>query len=69
MKKNIILFVAFIIVWFWLAGLCYLLGLILNRDWFTEYPNYVVIGFSGAVAGIFGPILAAWLQKILKKKS
>lgn len=69
MKKNIIFFVAFLIVWAIIAGLCYLSGLILNRDWFTDYPNYFIIGFAGATAGIFGPILAARLEKFFRKES
>lgn len=68
MKKNISFILAFFIVWALIASLCYLLNLILGRNWVTDnWQEYVIIGFAGALAGIFGPILAAWLSKLLKK--
>lgn len=72
MKKNIIFIVAFFIVWAFTAFMCYLLNLILGRNLnlFTgDWREYIVIGFAGAMAGVFGPILAAWLGKLFKKKS
>lgn len=70
MKKNITFLLAFFIVWAFSAFMCYLLNLILDRNWFTDgWHEYVIIGFAGAVAGIFGPILAAWICKFSKKKS
>lgn len=70
MKKNITFLLAFFIVWAFTAFMCYLLNLISDRNWFTnDWQEYVIIGFAGAMAGIFGPILAAWVGKIFKKKS
>lgn len=68
MKKNIIFILAFFIVWALTALLCYILNLILPLNLFTDtWQEYVIVGFAGALAGIFGPILAAWLSKLLKK--
>lgn len=70
MKKNITFLLAFFIVWAFIAFMCYLLNLILDRNWLTNgWQEYVIIGFAGAMAGIFGPILAAWVGEIFKKKS
>lgn len=69
MKKNITFILAFFIVWAFTAFMCYLLNLILDRNWFNGWQEYVIIGFAGAMAGIFGPILAAWIGKFFKKKS
>ena len=69
MKKNIAFIMAFFIVWAFTAFMCYLLNLILGRNWFDDWQEYVIIGFAGAMAGIFGPILAAWIGKYFKKKS
>lgn len=67
MKKNIPLLVAFFIVWAFIAGLCYILNILFNQNWFTDWHEYVVIGLAGAIASIFGPILSAWIEKIFKK--
>lgn len=69
MKKNFPLLLAFFIVWAFTAFVCYLLNIILDRNWFTNgWQEYVIIGFAGAIAGIVGPILAAWIGKCFKKK-
>ena len=69
MKKGISFLLAFFIVWAFVAFMCYLLNLILGRSWFTNgWQEYVIIGFAGATAGIFGPILAAWIGKCFKKR-
>ena len=57
MKKNLAFILAFFIVWALTAFMCYLLNLILGRNWFNGWQEYVIIGFAGAMAGIFGPIL------------
>lgn len=68
MKKNITFILAFFIVWAFMALMCYLLNLLFGRNWFAgDWHEYVIIGFAGAVAGIFGPILAAWIGKSFKK--
>ncbi|MDE6468749.1 MAG: hypothetical protein K2L28_07635 [Muribaculaceae bacterium] len=70
MKKNITFILAFFIVWAFIAFMCYLLNLVLDRNRFTNaWQEYVIIGFAGAMAGIFGPVLAAWIGKFFKKKS
>ncbi len=70
MKKDITFLLAFFIVWAFTAFMWYLLNLILDRNLFTNgWQEYVIIGFAGAMAGIFGPILAAWIGKFFKKKS
>ena len=70
MKKNLTLLLAFCIVWAFTAVMCYILNLILDRNWFINgWQEYVIIGFAGAMAGVFGPILAAWIGKFFKKKS
>ena len=70
MKKNITSLLAFFIVWAFTAFMCYLLNLILDRNWLSSgWQEYIIIGFAGAVAGIFGPILAAWIGKLLKKRA
>ncbi len=70
MKKNLSLLLAFVVIWAFTAFMCYLLNLILAQNWFTNgWQEYVIIGFAGAMAGIFGPVLAAWISKLVKKKS
>lgn len=70
MKKNLAFLLAFCIVWAIAAALCYLLNLIFDHSLFIDgWQEYAIIGFAGAVAGTFGPILAAWISKIFKKKS
>lgn len=70
MKKNLILLLAFLIVWAFTAFMCNLLNLVVDRNWITgNWHECIIIGFAGAVAGIFGPILAAWIGKFFKKKS
>lgn len=69
MKKNVILLIAFFIVWAIVAGACYLLNLIFSHSWFSDWHEYVIIGFAGAIASVFGPILAAWIEKVIKKKA
>ena len=65
MKKNISLLLAFFIVWALTALICYLLHLILDRNWLTNgWQEYVIIGFAGSMAGTLGPILAAWIGKL-----
>lgn len=66
MKKNILWFVAFCIVWSLCAGVCYVVNHLFGLNWFDDWREYVVIGFAGAIASIFGPILAAWVEKVFK---
>ena len=69
MKKNITFVFAFISVWAFSAFLCYLLNFILGRNWLTnDWREYIIIGFAAALAGVFGPILAAWIGKLFKKQ-
>ena len=68
--KNILLLLAFSIVWAFAALMCYLLNIIFGRHWFSgDWREYLIIGFAGAMGGVFGPILAAWIGKSLKKKA
>ena len=69
MKKNIAFILAFFIVWAFTAFMCYLLNLILGRNLFNGWQEYVIIGFAGAMAGIFGPLFAGWIGKFFNKKS
>lgn len=69
-SKNISFLLAFFIVWAFCVFMCYLLNLILGRNVITNsWHESVIVGFAGAMAGIFGPILAAWISKRFKKKS
>ncbi|MDE6514402.1 MAG: hypothetical protein K2L05_09510 [Muribaculaceae bacterium] len=62
MKKFLSLTLSFLIVWALVSGGCYMLGLH-NSD-----PGYYIsIGLAGALGATFGPILAAWVGKKLKK--
>ena len=70
MKQKISLILAFFIVWAFTAVICDLLNLLLDRNGFTNgLQEYVIVGFAGAMAGIFGPILAGWIGKFFNKKS
>lgn len=69
MKKNILLFIAFTIAWAALIAAAYLLNILFNQNWFDGWQEYVVFGLSGAVGGVFGPILSAWLMKKLKNRT
>lgn len=68
MKKNLIFLLAFVIVWAFIAFMCYMLSLMFGRDWFADWREYVIIGFAGAMAGVFGPVLAAWIGKMFKER-
>lgn len=70
MKKNISFLLAFFFIWAFIAFMCYLLNLVLGeRSWFANgWQEYVIIGFAGATAGTFAPILSAWIGKCFKKK-
>ena len=52
-----------------IAGLCYVVDLLFSLNWFDDWREYVVIGFAGVIASIFGPILFAWIEKIFKNRS
>lgn len=68
MKKSVLLVVTFFVVWALVAGACYSLNLLFRQNWFDDWHEYVVIGLAGALAAMFGPVLAAWFDKMLKKK-
>ena len=69
MKKKLSLLLAFLIVWVLSAFMCYLLNLIFDREGVTNvWQEYAIIGFAGALAGLFGPILAVRIGKIFKKR-
>lgn len=69
MKKFSLSFVTFSIVWACVAVICYLLSRLFNQDWFTGWAYYVVIIIACTSASIFGPSLAARVEKLFKKKS
>lgn len=70
MKKTLLLFVAFLIVWTFTAFMCYFLNLVVDSSWLAgDWQEYAIVGFAGAMAGVFGPILSAWIGKALKNKS
>ncbi len=66
--KKVALFLAFMVVWFAVAGFCLLIGDLFNIDFFQSPANYIQIGLSAALAGLFGPPLAAYAQKLFRKK-
>lgn len=68
MKKIVIYLLAFSIVWALVAGSCYLLSIIFGLNLFDDWKEYVIIGFAGAMAGVFGPLLSDGLYKLFKKK-
>lgn len=69
MKKNFYFVLAFLIVWGLAAGVCYLLGIVFEVNYFMDWKNNIILGFSCAAGGIFGPIVAAYIGKVFKKQS
>ena len=67
MKKFISYLIAFLVIWFAVAGFCLLLGDLFNIGFLQSRPNYVSIGLAGAVAGLAGPPLAAFIDKFFRK--
>ncbi|MDE6541333.1 MAG: hypothetical protein K2L74_04915 [Muribaculaceae bacterium] len=71
MKRIVVYFLAFSIVFAAMVGACYLInlfvGLVFHQSWFAGWREYVVIGFAGAMAGTFGPVLFALIEKRFKK--
>ncbi len=65
--KKVSLFISFAVVWFAIAGFCLLIGDLFNIDFFQSPANYIQIGLSAALAGLFGPPLAAYAQKLFRK--
>lgn len=68
MKKFLSFTIAFCVVWFAVAGLCLLIGNVFNIDFLQGRAHYVQIGLAGAIAGLFGPLLAAYVDKLVKKR-
>ena len=62
MKKFLSFALSFLIVWALVTGGCYMLGL---HD--SDLNYCISIGFAGALGGTFGPIIAAWVSKKIKK--
>lgn len=62
------MFLAFMIVSALVAGFLYLLGYILDRPSLYADGNAVSIGICCGLAGLFGPIIAAYISKIFSKK-
>lgn len=62
MKKFLSFVLTFLIIGALVAGGCQLLGL--NG---SDLSENIFLGFAGAMGGTFGPILAAWVSKKLKK--
>ena len=59
---------AFVIVSAFVAGFIYLLGYVLNRPSMYADGKAVSIGLACGLGGLFGPIIAAYISKILSKK-
>lgn len=67
MKKNLSLALAFMIVWVVVSGICYLIGIVFDKEYFLNPTNDIYLGFSSALGGIFGPILTSYISKKIKK--
>ncbi|MBD5365910.1 MAG: hypothetical protein HDR82_02670 [Bacteroides sp.] len=69
MKKAFALFLAFIIISMLAAGILYLFGyIILDREYFNNIGNLITNGLSCGVAGLFGPIIGNYINRITSKK-
>ncbi len=67
MKKFISFALSFLIIWALVTGGCYLLGRGVNGSDLTNLSLDISIGFAGALGGTFGPVIAAYISKLLKK--
>ncbi|MDE6309504.1 MAG: hypothetical protein K2L81_04845, partial [Muribaculaceae bacterium] len=61
-------FIALIIVGATVTAVAYLLNLLFHQNWFSGWQEFVVVGLAGAMGGVFGPILSAWLTQKFKKR-
>lgn len=68
MKKAIAMFLAFLIVSAFVAGFLYLLGYVLNCPSMYADGNAVTVGLGCGLAGLLGPIIAAYVSKKNSKK-
>ena len=62
------MFLAFLIVSALVTGLLYLLGNILDSPSLYADGNAVTVGLGCGLAGLFGPIIAAYISKIFSRK-
>lgn len=67
MKKYLSFALAFLIVWGLAVGVCYLIGIVFEQNYFMDRTNNIVLGFSSALGGIFGPVIVAYIEKVIKK--
>ena len=63
MKQYRSLLLIFFLIWVFSTGILYLLGQILNRPSFQNIGYIILLGFSIAFFGIFGPILTDRIKK------
>lgn len=62
------MFLAFLIVSALVTGFLYLWGSILNSPSIYADVNAISVGLGCGLAGLFGPIIAAYISKIFSKK-
>ena len=62
MKKFISFLISFLIIWALVAGGTYMIGM---HD--SDLTYCIGLGFAGALGGACGPIVAAWIGKLLKR--
>ncbi len=69
MKKAFSLFLAFIIVSAFIAAILHLAGLIFNSEFLCDWTNALLIGLSGGLGGLFGPMIAAYFSKLFGRSN
>lgn len=63
MRKYGTLIVVFIAIWAFSTGVLYILGQVLDRPTFQNIGYIILLGFSCAFFGIFGPPITDRLKR------
>ena len=67
MKKQILYFCSFAVIWFLVAGASDVIGGLFHQDWWQGRSKYVVLVIAAVLSSMFAPKLSEFLDKLFKK--
>lgn len=68
MQKALSLLLAFIIITAFTAAILYLAGYVFNSAFLSNPSNALLIGLSGGLGGLLGPVIAAYISKLFSSR-